>query len=55
MDIETILRSTIAMLSTCHVLGADSEAFGGALKNLKSAVKAIEKAKEEAKHADCNE
>ena len=36
MSIETILRSTIAMLGTCHVLGSESETFGAALKNLKT-------------------
>jgi len=55
MDVETVLRGTIAMLGTCHVLGSESETFAGALKNLKTVVSAIEKAKEEASHADHNE
>ena len=55
MDYEMLLRQTIAMLGACHVLGADAETFGGAMKNLKTIAKAIQKAKEEAGHADCNE
>ena len=47
MSIETILRSTIAMLGTCHVLGSESETFGAALKNLKTVVNAIDQAKKE--------
>lgn len=55
MDYEMLLRQTIALLGACHVIGADAEAFGGAMSNLKKVVKAIEKAKEEASHADRNE
>lgn len=50
MDCEMLLRSTIAMLCNCRVMGADAETFGGAISNLKKVVRAIEKSKEEANH-----
>lgn len=50
MNVETILRNTIAMLNTCHVVGSEAETFAGALKNLKNVVSAIEKAREETEH-----
>lgn len=50
MDVETVLRGTIAMLGTCHVLGSESETFSSALNNLKAIVEAIEQAKEVAKN-----
>ena len=48
MSIEEILRSTMAMLGTCHVLGSESEKFGAALKNLRVVADAIREAKKEA-------
>lgn len=47
MTIEEILRSTIAMLGTCHVLGNETDTFSAALKNLKTVVNAIDQAKKE--------
>ena len=52
MTIELLLKNALTMMSMCHVLGADSEKFGAAMKNIDLAVKAIDKAKEEAQHAD---
>lgn len=52
MDVETLLRSTVPMLETVHVPGFDSEKMGAAIRNIKTAIMAIDKAKEEEQHAD---
>lgn len=45
MNIETAVRSAIAMLSTCHVVGSEAETFAAAMKNLKAVADAIRQAK----------
>lgn len=55
MTIEELLRSTIPMLNSMHVLGAEAGILEGVKKNIKTAIAAIDKAKEEEKHADHNE
>lgn len=55
MNVEELLRSTIPMLNSMHVLGADAGIMEAAKNNIKTAIAAIDKAKEEAQHADHNE
>lgn len=55
MDVEMLLRSTIPMLNSMHILGAESAIMEGVKKNIQTALAAIDKAKEEAEHADQNE
>lgn len=55
MTVEELLRSTIPMLNSMHVLGAETGIMEGVKKNIKTAIAAIDKAKEEAEHADHNE
>lgn len=55
MTIEEMLRSTIPMLNSMHVLGAEAGIMEGVKNNIKTAIAAIDKAKEEEKHADHNE
>lgn len=50
MSVEEVLRSTIAMLGTCHVLGSESERFSAALQNLKTLVNVYERSKEGEQH-----
>ena len=47
MGIEQILRHTIILLNSCHIMGGDAESFAGAIKNLKTCIEAIENAKKE--------
>lgn len=47
MNIETVIRSAIAMLGTCHVVGSEAETFAAAMKNLKAIADAIKQAKEQ--------
>jgi hypothetical protein len=47
MNIETVLRSAITMLGTCHVVGSEAETFAAAMKNLKAIADAIKQAKEQ--------
>lgn len=47
MGIAEILRGTIVLLQSCHIMGSDAESFAGAIKNLKTCIDAIEKAKKE--------
>lgn len=51
-SIEMLLRSTIPMLNSMHVIGAEAETMAAVKSNIKTAIKAIDQAKEEAKHAD---
>lgn len=55
MTIEDMLRSTIPMLNSMHVLGSEAGIMEGVKNNIKTAIAAIDKAKEEEKHADHNE
>ena len=55
MDVETLLRSTVPILETVHVLGGDAEKMGAAIKNIKTVIAAIDKAKEEEKRANHDE
>ena len=52
MGIAEILRGTIVMLQSCHIMGSDAESFAGAIKNLKTCIDAIEKAKKEGNGRD---
>ena len=47
MGIEEILLQTIVLLNSCHIMGGDAENFAGAIKNLRSCINAIKKAKKE--------
>ncbi len=51
-SIEMLLRSTIPMLNSMHVMGSEAEIMSGVKKNIKTVIAAIDKAKEEEKHAD---
>ena len=53
--VEMVLRSTIPMLNSMHVLGSEAGTMEAVKNNIKMAIAAIDKAKEEAKHADHNE
>ena len=55
MNIEDLLRSTIPMLNSMHILGAEASNMEAVKKNIQTAIMAIDKAKEEAEHADHNE
>lgn len=48
MTIKDVLRGTIAMLGTCHVLGSEAETFSAALGNLKELVRVMEEKGSEA-------
>lgn len=37
MKIEDVIRNSIVMLGTCHVVGSESKKFSTALDNLKAA------------------
>ena len=47
MSIEDILRSTIPMLNSLHILAAEAETMAAAKKNLLSVIYALEKARKE--------
>ncbi len=55
MDVEMLLRRTLAALYSMHVLGSETAIMEGVKQNIKTALAAIDTAKEEAGHADCNE
>ena len=52
MSIEEILRSTIPMLNSLHILAADAETMAAAKKNLMSVISALEKARKEVETND---
>lgn len=52
MDVEMLLRRTIPMLESMHILGAETGIMEAVKCNIRTAIKAIDKAKEEAEHAD---
>ena len=47
MSIEEVLRSTIPMLNSMHILAAEAETMAAAKKNLLSVISALEKARKE--------
>lgn len=55
MTIDELLRCTVPMLNSMHVLGAEAETMAAVKKNIKSAIAAIDKAREDAKHANQDE
>lgn len=55
MSIEDLLRSTIPMLNSMHVMGAEAGIMEGVKHNIRTAIMALEKKKEEVEHADHNE
>ncbi len=55
MSIEDLLRSTIPMLNSMHVLGSEAGIVEGVKHNIRTAIMALEKKKEEAKYANHNE
>lgn len=55
MSIEELLHNTMSTLNSIHILGADSEAMERVKKNIRIAIAAIDRAKEEASYADRNE
>lgn len=52
MTIEELLRGTIPMLNSMHVLGAETSIMEAVKKNIRTVIEAIDKAKEEVKHED---
>lgn len=52
MSIEEMLRSTIPMLNSLHILAADAETMAAAKKNLMSVISALEKARKEVETND---
>ena len=52
MSIEEILRSTIPMLNSLHILAAEAETMAAAKKNLMSVISALEKARKEVETND---
>ena len=50
MTIEELLRSTIPMLNSMHVLGAEAGIMEAVKKNIKTVIESIDKAKEEAQN-----
>lgn len=53
MSIEATIRSTIAMLNTCHVVGSEAETFACAMRNLKTVAEFLkEKRKEQNENQD---
>lgn len=54
MSVEEILRSTIPMLNSMHILGAETGTMEAVKNNIKTAIAVIDKAKEEVQHADHN-
>ncbi|MDY5349529.1 MAG: hypothetical protein SPG80_08310 [Candidatus Ventricola sp.] len=52
MSIEEILRSTIPMLNSLHILAAEAETMAAAKKNLLSVISALEKARKEVEEND---
>lgn len=54
MSIEQVLRSTLPMLDSMHILGAESHIMEGVKNNIRSVIRAIDQAKEEAANANRN-
>ena len=52
MSIEEILRSTIPMLNSLHILAAEAETMAAAKKNLLSVISALEKVRKEVETHD---
>lgn len=52
MGIEEILRSTMPMLNSLHILAAEAETMAAAKKNLMSVISALEKARKEVEAND---
>ena len=52
MSIEEVLRSTIPMLNSMHILAADAETMAAAKKNLLTVISALEKARKEVEEND---
>ena len=52
MSIEDILRSTIPMLNSLHILAAEAETMAAAKKNLMAVIAALEKARKEVETHD---
>lgn len=50
MNIDEILRQTMALLFACHVSGSDAETFAAAIKNIRACIKAIRDARKEEPH-----
>lgn len=56
MDMENVLRATIPLLNSMHVLGSETAIMEAVKNNIRTVISAIEQAKkEEASHADRNE
>ena len=52
MGIEEILRSTIPMLNSLHILAAEAETMAAAKKKLMAVIAALEKARKEVENND---
>ena len=55
MTVEELLRSTIPMLNSMHVLGSEAGTLEAVKKNIKTAISTIDKIREDAERADHNE
>lgn len=52
MTVEDILRSTVPMLNSLHILAAEAETMAAAKKNLMAVIAALEKARKEGETND---
>ena len=52
MGIEEVLRSTIPMLNSLHILASEAETMCAVKKNLTAVISAIEKARKEGETND---
>ena len=52
MGIEEVLRSTIPMLNSLHILASEAETMCAVKKNLTAVISAIEKARKESETND---
>lgn len=52
MTVEDILRSTVPMLNSLHILAAEAETMAAAKKNLLAVIEALEKARKEVETHD---
>lgn len=52
MGIEEILRSTVLMLNSMHILASDAETMVSVMQNLMTVIAALEKVRKEAETND---
>lgn len=54
MSIEDVIRNSIVMLGSCHVLGNESKTFSAALDNLKMVADKLREIVKEGEERECN-